>query len=720
MPTVPVARSTETLKPLAGQRQQVQRQDEGVSAGLQVLGQGLGQYARGVQVYRDKVDEATVADLDSTFANSVRDIERTFTAAQGKNAVDLADTTQKAWTETAASFLSRANNPTQVGMLNAALDRRRQRWSDQYDSHLTRQADVWQTEAFQGRIATMSVDVADLPVDSPERGEAMVALGVVLDGEGRRQGWDAAKRAEQGLVVFSGIHENTIKALVTSDPHAAEKYLNDHMDQIVPGQRPGLIEGVRSEVYAKDAFEDAHGLPDRSPATATTVETPAGNVTLVRPVAATALRGAFGERRATHTHAGIDIATAVRSPVAASADGVLRWKNDPNGYGRYAVIDHGGGLETRYAHMAAANVPDGTRVTAGQTIGLSGGARGAEGAGNSQGPHLHYEVRQNGQPVDPAQALTGGARSEGGRTVTAAQPATLEDAYAEAARVAEARRPGDWRYAKAMEDALVSRYGRTLSVQRDQEQRAQDAIAPYLPGGAQAAGSYADVPLAVRNSLSPTQDTQYRNVFRSAAEGEARVDPVEAGRTFQDLLDAAAGSAEQRAQFMAVDPYSYQGVLSNSQISQLREQQRRIRTAKPEEQTQITSLMSGVSDVLNAYVKEAGIDTSTVEGAERKAALTQWVLDATNRMETPPDRNAMVGLLRLGLRQVSVDDARDNDPNTRIDRPAFEARGETREAMSREQREAAIASLARDYPNVRTFTPEQIAIRFRRQLYQGQ
>jgi len=726
MATVPVARSTETLQALPGQRQQAQRQDSsGLSEGLQSLGQGLQQFAKGRQVYLDKVDEATVADLDGAFANDVRQIERGFTSAQGKNAVDIAADTQKAWNEKRALYLSRANNSTQAAMLNQVLDRRGARWADQYDSHLTRQADVWQTDAFKSRIATMSVDVADLPVNSVERADAMIALSGVMDAEVARTGGDADTRKAMGATVFSGIHENTVKALVLGDPHEAEKYLIDNGDQILPEVRTRLTDAVRTEVYAKDAFADAHDLPDRSPAAPATVETPAGKVTLVRPVAATALAGNFGERRSTHTHAGIDIATAVRSPVAASADGILRWKNDPNGYGRYAVIDHGGGLETRYAHMSAANIPDGTRVTAGQTIGLSGGARGAEGSGNSQGPHLHYEVRQNGQAVDPTTALTSGARSSGGTTttITAAQPQSLEGAISEAARVAEARRPGDWRYAKAVEDALIGRYSRTRSIAADRERQAQDAIAPYLPGGAQAASGYESVPASVRASLSPTQDTQYRNVFRSAAEGDARVDPVEAGKTYQDLLDVGSGDP---ARFLAIDPYAYTGILTNSQINGIRSQQRQIRDAKPARQTEITSLMSGVSTVMDAYIKDAGIDTTTVEGATRKAALTQYVLDTANAMQTPPDRNAMVGILRLGLRTVSVDDGLDDDPNTRRDVRQFESGTRsrldpnTREAMSPRDREAAIASLRRDYPTTPNFTPEQIAARYRRTLARGQ
>lgn len=101
-------------------------------------------------------------------------------------------------------------------------------------------------------------------------------------------------------------------------------------------------------------------------------------------------------------HNGIDIPTAVGTSVRAAAPGtVLTIGNDPGGYGRFMIVDHGGGTTTRYAHLLRTTAREGQRVSAGTQIALSGGARGGDGAGNSRGPHLHYEVRQSGRAIDP-------------------------------------------------------------------------------------------------------------------------------------------------------------------------------------------------------------------------------------------------------------------------------------------------------------------------------
>lgn len=111
--------------------------------------------------------------------------------------------------------------------------------------------------------------------------------------------------------------------------------------------------------------------------------------------------GKFGEKRPGHTHAGIDLAVPVGTPVKAAAGGTVIEVGTLPGYGNVVVIDHGGGTLSRYAHLSGFSVSKGQRVDQGSVIGLSGGAKGAAGSGNSQGPHVHYEVRRGGKAVNP-------------------------------------------------------------------------------------------------------------------------------------------------------------------------------------------------------------------------------------------------------------------------------------------------------------------------------
>lgn len=95
-------------------------------------------------------------------------------------------------------------------------------------------------------------------------------------------------------------------------------------------------------------------------------------------------------------HAGIDLAAPAGTPIYATADGVVSeagWNS--GGYGRLIKIDHGRGIETRYAHLSAISVAAGQRVARGQMIGRMGST------GRSTGSHLHYEVRIDGRAVNP-------------------------------------------------------------------------------------------------------------------------------------------------------------------------------------------------------------------------------------------------------------------------------------------------------------------------------
>lgn len=94
-------------------------------------------------------------------------------------------------------------------------------------------------------------------------------------------------------------------------------------------------------------------------------------------------------------HEGVDLGAAYGTPIAAAAAGVVIYAGWEGGYGNLVVIDHGGGLATAYGHQSRIAVSVGQSVGQGQTIGYVGST------GHSTGPHLHFEVRVNGQAVDP-------------------------------------------------------------------------------------------------------------------------------------------------------------------------------------------------------------------------------------------------------------------------------------------------------------------------------
>lgn len=98
-------------------------------------------------------------------------------------------------------------------------------------------------------------------------------------------------------------------------------------------------------------------------------------------------------------HAGIDLAGATGTPIRAAAGGVVVFSGALRGYGNVVVVDHGGGVSTLYAHCSARLVADGQTIARGQAIARVGAT------GLATGPHLHFEVRKNGAPVNPLGAL---------------------------------------------------------------------------------------------------------------------------------------------------------------------------------------------------------------------------------------------------------------------------------------------------------------------------
>jgi murein DD-endopeptidase MepM/ murein hydrolase activator NlpD len=94
-------------------------------------------------------------------------------------------------------------------------------------------------------------------------------------------------------------------------------------------------------------------------------------------------------------HTGIDISNAPGTPIQATANGVITTVKFLENYGLTVIISHTKELETLYAHLRTAYVREGDKVGRGHIIGLMGNS------GRTTGPHLHYEVRKNGTPVDP-------------------------------------------------------------------------------------------------------------------------------------------------------------------------------------------------------------------------------------------------------------------------------------------------------------------------------
>ena len=126
-----------------------------------------------------------------------------------------------------------------------------------------------------------------------------------------------------------------------------------------------------------------------------------GDGTFIRPAPGPITSG-FGYRTdpvtaATAFHSGLDFGASCGTPIKAAGTGsVITTSSSSGGYGNMTLINHGNGLSTLYGHQSSIIVAAGQAVTQGQVIGYVGST------GKSTGCHLHFEVRVNGNPVDPS------------------------------------------------------------------------------------------------------------------------------------------------------------------------------------------------------------------------------------------------------------------------------------------------------------------------------
>ena len=207
-------------------------------------------------------------------------------------------------------------------------------------------------------------------------------------------------RLDEGLVAAlheSGVSDGVARgfvATVASRAAGLDIGPDDHFDLVVDfsGQGgPMLIYAALDRIGASDVqlvriagkWIDAGG----------------GDRRTVRPVGGR-LTSRFGMRHHpllgyTRLHKGVDFAAAYGSPVLAAASGNIVGAGWAGGYGRQVRIAHGNGLASSYSHLSRLAVAAGSFVRAGQVIGYAGSS------GLSTGPHVHYEVRRNGVPVDP-------------------------------------------------------------------------------------------------------------------------------------------------------------------------------------------------------------------------------------------------------------------------------------------------------------------------------
>jgi murein DD-endopeptidase MepM/ murein hydrolase activator NlpD len=224
----------------------------------------------------------------------------------------------------------------------------------------------------------------------------------------------AEARRETRVARKEQVRVEAVAASAASEQRGVVTRLVASRDALVVAEREKSVTLASIEADQSDIHEEIEDLEAQSASLATQIRQaqepsspsspstppippPTGNGLLGWPVSGPVVSG-FGMRWG-RMHEGIDITCATGTPVGAAGDGTVIWAGWRGGYGNLVVVDHGGGLSTAYAHNSALASSVGQSVVRGQVISYAGST------GNSSGPHVHFEVRVNGNAVDPLEYL---------------------------------------------------------------------------------------------------------------------------------------------------------------------------------------------------------------------------------------------------------------------------------------------------------------------------
>jgi len=290
------------------------------------------------------------------------------------------------------------------------------------------EAESWAKQAYMGggsaqpdiafsasAIVDVSVGVAYLDVltsfsaSTADRYSSIVATEELEEDLVRRLEIDVVREVEDLVSTKAEFEEAAATSAAASETLAAEladhQALLDAVDQAVEEFEGELASLSREQasIRGKIAAAAAASAPKDPAPTVVSVQPPRRSGKLLRPVPGE-IESGFGPRvhpitGKTRMHTGLDMHGDAGTPIRAAEDGKVIFSGIKGGYGKAIMIDHGGGMVTLYAHQSKLLVKEGQRVTAGDVIGLVGST------GLSTGPHLHFEVRINGNPVDAEKYL---------------------------------------------------------------------------------------------------------------------------------------------------------------------------------------------------------------------------------------------------------------------------------------------------------------------------
>lgn len=598
----------------------------GLAEGLQKAGAAGADYAQTQDRIDTQFDEAGAKTLDNKFVTAVQPLRSTFLSQKGFAAGTAKPETLKALNTLYDDTIKEAKTPRMKAMLTDVLQSRRVSLMGEIDNHTIQQIGAASEAASLARI-NLAGEEAAATTDPVARQKAIATgLGEIAV-RAQQQGMPAEWTKTEGFKFESGVHRSIATQMIGNDDiDGALQYVDANKDRLNDADE----QAVRSMLHAPLQRRETNTYVDGIMGSGTGGDTPS-TFSYSDPLHGAGRTpvpgGQFNAKRDYGGHQGIDIPAAQGTPIFAAAPGIVKISHSPLG-GNIVTVDHGDGKVTRYMHLGSVAVKDGDKVTPDTQLG------GVGMTGRTSGPHLHYEVRENGKPIDPNAAIASVQQSPQRHDLNALlgridQDTSLTPEQRDRYKTEVERRVG-------RDEQLQSRV-------EDQAQRdALDAITKLGPKG------FTDVsqlPASVRGRLSSADQLRFMDMAATNAKSLATDAKVKANGPEAFNLNMMA--IYQPDAFKALNLGMFQDKVSPSELEQFAALQGKMRTAAP-----LTTDHSRIWGQINRIAPDLGFDLGSKGGKPNKPADRQRAMQLFSTVQA--DLNAQMD----GKRQPTDDEVK--------------------------------------------------------------
>lgn len=565
--------------------------------GAQQLAQAGSQYAEVQQHIENQKVQAEARDIDNMLVTKIGALRANYQQQTGLNAVNARPQFDKDILALEQETLRDAG-PARGQLRNTIAPRLAQRIAGlraEMDVHAAAQTVAANKQASISRMQ-LAGEEAVATTDPIVRQEAIVHGLQEIASQARQDGLPAEWVESEGLRFESGVHRRVVEQLQDTDRvDDAIAYRDRYKDRITGADEAAITASLKVPLQRREANGDANGVMGR--ATAGDSPAPYAYTDPLHGMGREPVPGGrFNAHRDYGGHQGIDIPAREGTPVFPSAGGIARVSRSELG-GNIVAVDHGDGRVTRYMHLGAVAVKDGERVGPDTQIG------GVGMTGRTSGPHLHYEVRENGRLIDPGKAIASVQQSP--------QRHDLNALLAGADKAAAANGWSPERLDRA-KDEISRRVGRDEQLlKRNEDEAGRKALEVINGLGDNGFTSLSQIPASIRAGLSV--DDQHRLIEMASNNAKARATGTSVKANGGEAFNLNMMAIYQPDEFKKMNLGMVQDKVTASELEGFARLQAKMRTAAP-----VTTDHSRIWGQINRIAPDLGLDLGASKGKPNK------------------------------------------------------------------------------------------------------